>query len=40
MGTIDKIYNLRSKFSVVALTGVTGNGCSELADIMAGSKAI
>ncbi len=37
MSTIDKIYNLRSKFSVVALTGVTGSGCSELADIMAGS---
>lgn len=35
MATIDKIYNLRNKFSVVALTGVTGSGCSELADIMA-----
>lgn len=34
MKTIDKIYNLRNKFSVVALTGATGSGCSELAKIM------
>ena len=37
MATIDKIYNLRNKFSVVALTGVTGSGCSELASLMEGS---
>ena len=37
MATIDKIYNLRNKFSVVALTGVTGSGCSELANLMEGS---
>lgn len=37
MKPIDKIYNLRNKFSVIALTGVTGSGCSELANIMAES---
>lgn len=37
MNSIDKIYNLRNKFSVIALTGVTGSGCSEFANIMAGS---
>ena len=34
MKTINKIYNLRHKFSVLALTGVTGSGCSELAKMM------
>lgn len=34
METIDKIYKLRHKFSVVALTGVTGSGCTELANLM------
>ena len=35
MNPIDKIYNQRKKFSVIALTGVTGSGCTELAKMMA-----
>ena len=38
MTTIDKIYNLRNKFSVIALTGVTGSGCTELAKLMSGNE--
>jgi len=32
--TIDWIYKDRTDFTIIALTGATGSGCTELADLM------
>ena len=32
---INEMYNQRSEFVIVALTGISGSGCSALAELMA-----
>ncbi|GAA6767040.1 hypothetical protein AAFH68_29880 [Flavobacterium sp. CGRL1] len=38
MGTkLDQLYSLRKNFTIIGLTGRTGSGCSDLAEILSES---
>lgn len=32
--SVEKMYDQRQNFTIVALTGITGSGCSDFAELM------